>query len=48
MTGALLGTEQLACRFGGLVAVGGVDISVQRGDVQGLIGPNGAGRSLLP
>jgi len=45
MTGTLLRTEQLACRFGGLVAVAGVDISVQRGDVQGLIGPNGAGKT---
>ena len=45
MTSALLRTERLACRFGGLVAVGGVDISVQRGDVQGLIGPNGAGKT---
>jgi branched-chain amino acid transport system ATP-binding protein len=45
MTGALLRTEQLVCRFGGLVAVGGVDMSVQRGDVQGLIGPNGAGKT---
>jgi ABC-type branched-subunit amino acid transport system ATPase component len=45
VTGALLGTEQLACRFGGLVAVGGVDMSVQRGNVQGLIGPNGAGKT---
>ena len=45
MTSSLLRTEQLVCRFGGLVAVGGVDISVQRGDVQGLIGPNGAGKT---
>jgi branched-chain amino acid transport system ATP-binding protein len=42
---ALLRTEQLSCRFDGLVAVGGVDLSLQAGDVHGLIGPNGAGKT---
>jgi len=42
---ALLQTEQLTCRFGGLVAVGDVSLSVQTGDVHGLIGPNGAGKT---
>ena len=44
---ALLQTEQLTCRFGGLVAVGEVDLSVQAGYVHGLIGPNGAGKTTL-
>jgi ABC-type branched-subunit amino acid transport system ATPase component len=42
---SLLRTEQLTCRFGGVVAVGGVDLSVETGHVHGLIGPNGAGKT---
>jgi len=44
---ALLRTEDLTRRFGGLVAVDGVDLSVQVGDVHGLIGPNGAGKTTV-
>lgn len=42
---ALLCTEQLTCCFGGLIAVGNVDLSVETGDIHGLIGPNGAGKT---
>jgi branched-chain amino acid transport system ATP-binding protein len=47
MTEALLRTEGLARRFGGLAAVDGVSISVAMGQVHAVIGPNGAGKSTL-
>ena len=41
----LLVVTDLRKRYGGLQAVGGVDLTVQRGEVLGLIGPNGAGKT---
>ncbi len=47
MAGALLECRGLTKRFGGLVAVGGVDLAVAPGEILGLIGPNGSGKSTL-
>jgi branched-chain amino acid transport system ATP-binding protein len=43
----LLGVEDVSRSFGGLRAVDGVSLSLQRGARHGLIGPNGAGKSTL-
>lgn len=41
----LLQTKQITIRFGGLVAVDHVDVGVCPGEVLGLIGPNGSGKT---
>lgn len=44
-TETVLEVRELTKRFGGLVAVDGVSFSVQRGEILGLIGSNGAGKT---
>jgi branched-chain amino acid transport system ATP-binding protein len=47
MSGPLLDVTGLGKRFGGFVALDGIDLSVARGERVGLIGPNGSGKSTL-
>ena len=44
---SILATEQLAKRFGGVIATENVDLSVREGELRCIIGPNGAGKSTL-
>ncbi len=43
----VLSLKHLTKKFGGLVAIGQVDLDIEKGGVLGLIGPNGAGKSTL-
>ena len=44
---AILSTNGLIKKFGGLTAVDSVDFTVDEGEIRCLIGPNGAGKSTL-
>lgn len=47
MSAAALRIERLSKRFGGLVAVDGVDLELQSRRLNAIIGPNGAGKTTL-
>jgi len=45
MVDLLLDVQSIIKRFGGLIAVRGVDLQIPRGAIASLIGPNGAGKT---
>lgn len=45
--GAILKIRKLVKKFGGLLALNGLDLDIEEGMIAGLIGPNGAGKTTL-
>jgi branched-chain amino acid transport system ATP-binding protein len=45
MSYALLRVDDLDVRFGGVQALAGVPLAVNRGEIRGVIGPNGSGKT---
>jgi ABC-2 type transport system ATP-binding protein len=44
---AIIETKGLVKRYDGTLAVGGVDLKVEEGEIFGLVGPNGAGKTTM-
>jgi branched-chain amino acid transport system ATP-binding protein len=44
---ALLRTEHVTMKFGGLTAVSDLNLEIQKNEIVGLIGPNGAGKTTV-
>src|SRR5437016_3563900 len=44
---AILSTERLSKRFGGIIATENVSLEIPQGELRCIIGPNGAGKSTL-
>lgn len=45
MAETVIQTQELSKRFGGIVAVDGLNLTIQRGEIFGLVGPDGAGKT---
>lgn len=43
----ILVAQKVVKKFGGVVALDGVDLTVARGEIRGLIGPNGSGKTTM-
>jgi branched-chain amino acid transport system ATP-binding protein len=43
--GQLLETQKLTKRFGGVLAIDALDFHIEKGEILGLIGPNGSGKT---